>query len=460
MSRTNDQNSDADLETSSNFSARDELPRNPETDVVVIGGGPAGSTAATLLAEQGFSVVLLEREHFPRFQIGESLLPYNNELFRSLGIWDALEKSGFVSKFGAEFNTGDGSVSRRFRFGDTLPPAYAKTFQVRRAEFDQILLQTARERGVRIEQGCRVTSVDLGNPAAAIVRTVDEEGRSGHLDCRMVVDASGHAGVVAGRRGARIEHPTLRKIAVFGHYRGVEPSAEGEASGNIVISLLRNGWFWLIPLSDELTSVGLVVDGEELRASGVSPEELLERTIRSAPYTAARMTGAERVTPVYARRNFSYRVEQLVGPNYALVGDAAGFIDPIFSTGVLLAMKSAELSVEGISERLSTGSLRLLERYEREMNRALDRYERFIARFYRREFLEVFLHPHSNLGIVSVLIRFLAGDAFEKRTSRWKLEMFYALVAIQRLSGVVAPRILWENLPSASFAAASEVDVA
>ncbi|HUO84214.1 MAG TPA: NAD(P)/FAD-dependent oxidoreductase, partial [Thermoanaerobaculia bacterium] len=403
-------------------------------------------------------VVLLERETFPRFQIGESLLPFNNDLFDQLGLSETLQRGGFVRKFGAEFVTGDALRSHRFRFDANLPSRYGQSLQVRRAEFDQILLENARRAGTAVNEGWRVVDVDLSDPDRVVVTAIGPDGERKTIETRMVIDASGHAGVIASRE-ERIEREDRKKIAVFAHYRNVAPSAEGDEAGNIVITILKNGWLWLIPLSDELTSVGLVVDSAEFRASGLTPETLLEETIRMTPYTHARMSAAERVTAVRARKDYSYRMDRLIGPNHALVGDAAGFIDPIFSTGVFLAMKSAELAAVGIERRLSTGSLRLLKRYERSMQRVLERYTRIIDSFYQREFLEVFLNPQKNLALVPVVIGLLAGNAFASSSNRWRMHLFYLLVTIQRWAGVVAPPIPWENLPEAACAPASEVRV-
>jgi flavin-dependent dehydrogenase len=415
-------------------------------DVIVIGGGPAGSTSATLLARNGYSVVLLERERFPRFQIGESLLPYNNDLFARLGVSDKLVAGRFVPKYGAEFVTGDGTIGCTFRFEQTLPEEYHRSFQVKRSEFDHLLLRNAAMSGVDVREETAVARVDLTNPKRVVVET----GNGQSIESRFLVDASGHGSLIGHGKAGRRDIRSLRKIAFFAHYRGAERSA-GKSAGNTVIVILQNGWFWMIPLTDDLMSVGLVVDRDHVANAKLQPEEMLARTIADTPFVASRMQNAERVTQVYARRDFSYETKRLVGPNFACVGDAAGFIDPIFSTGVFMAMKSADLATAGVMGLLRNGRMTLLRRYERDMKRALRKYFRFISNFYRREFLEVFLQPKPDFDLLPAIVGVLAGNVFERRSHRWKLALFFTLVRIQRLRrGTIAPPIEWESLPAAA----------
>ena len=410
-------------------------------DVIVIGGGPAGTTAATLLAQQGLSVTLLERERFPRFQIGESLLPYNNDLFERLGVTGQLTEGDYFPKYGAYFVTGDGAHGYRFRFDQRLRDPYRRSFQVKRSEFDHLLLRNAEKHGVDVRQETPVTSVDLSNPDKAVV--------NGSLEARFVLDASGHGSVVGNRVAGRADVPSLKKIAFFAHYTNV-PRDAGKDAGNTIIVVLRDSWFWMIPITAEVMSVGLVVDRDHFLRCGLEPEALLERTIAATPFVAARMKDANRVSEIYARKDFSFRMRQLVGSNYALVGDAAGFLDPIFSTGVFMAMKSADMAAGAVLERLRTGSMGALRTYEAEMQRGLDKYLRFIEHFYDHHFLEVFLQPSERWGLLTAVVGVLAGDIFAKRNNRFRLGLFFLLVKLQKRLGKIAPRISWDALPAAA----------
>lgn len=412
-------------------------------DVIVIGGGPAGTTAATLLSQQGLSVTLLERERFPRFQIGESLLPYNNDLFSRLGVEDQLLAGDFFPKFGAYFVTGDGQIGYGFRFDKRLSDPYRRSFQVKRAQFDELLLKNAEKHGVDVRQETPVTSIDLSDPNKVIV--------NGDLEARFVVDASGHASMVGSRVGQREDVQSLKKIAFFAHYKNV-PRAEGKDAGNTVIVILKNAWFWLIPVTADVMSVGLVVDREHYVTCGLEPQQLLEKTIAGAPWVAERMKDAERITPILARKDFSFRMKNMAGPNYVLVGDAGGFLDPIFSTGVFMAMKSSDLATSAVAERLRGGSMTKLRAYEREMQHGLDKYLRFIEKFYDRGFLEVFMQPSERWGLLNAVVGVLAGDIFANRGNRFKLALFFALVKLQQWRGGIAPRIEWEALPAAASA--------
>ena len=412
-------------------------------DVLVIGGGPAGSTTAALLARKGFSVTLLERERFPRFQIGESLLPFNNDIFARLGILDQLERGDFVPKYGAEFVTGDRSLGYTFRFDQNLAAPHDRAFQVTRAKFDELLMRTAGEAGVVVRQETPVVGIDVSDPRRAVVTTAAGET----VEARFVVDASGHGAILGSRIGGKSQIAQLKSVATFAHFRNV-PRPPGREAGNIVVVVLRDAWFWMIPITAEIMSVGLVASRDHVMKCGLRPEELLERTIGETPYTAERMKDAERVNEVRTRKDFSYAMERIVGENFALVGDAAGFLDPIFSTGVYMAMKAAGIVSDAIEAKLRRGDMRPLRVYERSLQRAIGRYLHFVSNFYTRPFLEIFLQPAPRFGLMQAIVRVLAGDVWGTPGGRFKLRLFFLLVALQRRFGNIAPPIDWERLPA------------
>jgi flavin-dependent dehydrogenase len=267
------------------------------------------------------------------------------------------------------------------------------------------------------------------------------------LAARFVVDASGHAALLGAKIGGRSQIEQLKSVATFAHYRNV-PRPPGREGGNIVVVVLRDAWFWMIPITKEIMSVGLVALRDHVKSCGLRPEELLERTIRETPYTAERMQEAERVSEVRTRKDFSYSMERIVGDNFALVGDAAGFLDPIFSTGVYMAMKSAGIVADGIEAKLRRGDLRPLLAYQRSFQKAIGRYLRFVGQFYTRPFLELFLSPHPRFGLIQAIVRVLAGDVWGTSGGRFKLAIFFLLVALQRRFGKIAPQIEWDRLPA------------
>lgn len=412
-------------------------------DVIVIGGGPAGSTAATILAQRGRSVLLLERDRFPRFQIGESMLPYSNDIFRRIGVYDKLVAGGFFPKYGGAFVTADGKQSTVFRFNENLEPPYQRSFQVERARFDQLLLEHSRESGADVREETPVSRVDLAGKGVVVETAAGERH-----EAKFVIDASGHGALLAHATGRRTAVDALKKIAFFSHYENVEHEP-GIDKYNIVIAVLRNAWFWMIPLSEDKMSVGVVVERDHAMAAGLTPEEMLERTIAATPYVAKRMRDAKRTTKVYTRKDFSYRVSQLTGENFALVGDAAGFLDPIFSTGVMIAITSASRVADAVVEKLESGSSRALRTYEKNTQTAIDRYLRFIRNFYRREFLEMLLHPHPPRPIFLAIVRVLGGNVFSSRADRMMLAAFFTMVRLQKRFNF-APPIAWDSLPTAA----------
>ena len=310
-----------------------------DVDVAVVGGGPAGSAAATLLARRGWRVVLLERERFPREHVGESLLPASLPILKDLGVLDAVEQAGFVKKAGATMVWGSDSEPWSWYFRETNR-AYPHAYQVHRPQFDQLLLDNAAANGVDVRQEHRVIDLDLEPQGARL--SVESAGVASTIDARFVVDASGQTGLIARKLGLRRNDDFFRNLAVYAYFEGASHLAPPD-EGNIFIESYPDGWFWKIPLSAQRTSVGAVVDsalGQEGIAS-LGLEPFFRQQLDQAPRTAALLADARLSDGPHVVRDWSYVAQRLVGDSHILVGDAACFVDPLFSSGVHLALSSA-----------------------------------------------------------------------------------------------------------------------
>lgn len=401
-------------------------------DVIVIGGGPGGSTAAALLARAGTKVLLFEKERFPRFHIGESLLPYNRPLFEELGVWPALQAASFPRKTGAQFILANGSKSRRFVFRNGRFTRETEIIQVERARFDQILLENARKHGADVREGWTVGRVATAADRVEVEAT-DPGGRVQRFTAAQVIDASGRANLTGNQEGLREVHPRHRKVAVFGHFDGVARDA-GEAGGDTVIVRFEQRWFWLIPVSDTRTSVGLVLDTADLAQAGGDPEAVFRAAVKASPVMQERMRGATVGAPIQTTADFSYFNRRLVGPRVVRVGDAAGFMDPIFSAGVYLAMWSGKLAAAAVGEAVAQGTdgAARFATYEWRLRRAMAVYWRLVGQYYTRPFMDLFLEPRHGFDLPAAVVAVLAGDLEPAWPIRWRLECFYFLVRLQK----------------------------
>src|SRR5881396_2507079 len=413
-------------------------------DVAIIGGGPAGSTAAGLLARTGRRVIVFERERFPRFHIGESLLPFSMKAFTRLGLHEKFLRAGFMKKFGGEILGACSEPGTKFYFKDGYRSQTDHAYQVTRGDFDKVLLDHAAECGAEV---CEQTSVDRVEFSKDNVElAVKSNGSSQSIRARYLIDASGRASVLGRQFKIKKTYDHLQKLSIFAHYDGVW-RAEGIDGTLTVLIRAIDRWFWLIPLTADRTSVGVVLDSETFRKSKLGAEDFLKQALAEQPIIAKRMTNARRTSEVYVEADFSYRSAKLYRDRWLLAGDAAGFIDPIFSSGVFLAVFSGELAADSLNEVLDHPhkAKRLFPQYERAVNRAMDVYLRFVNAWYTKEFVEVFLTPRNVLGVAPAVNAVLGGNVGNSFGIRWRMWVFYFLVWLQKHFGIVPRRTLVPN---------------
>ena len=409
-------------------------------DVAIIGGGPAGSTAATLLARAGRSVIVFEREKFPRFHIGESLLPFSMKAFTRMGLHEKFLRAGFMKKFGGEMFGSCSEQGIKFYFKDAFRSQTDHAYQVTREDFDKLLLDHAAENGAEVHEETAVEGVGFSNEHVDL--SIKRNGSSQTVRARYLIDASGRNSVLGTKFGIKNIYDHLQKLSIFAHYDGV---SRVEGIDGTLTALIRgiDRWFWIIPLTPERTSIGVVLDSEVFRKSKLSAEDFLEQALAEQPIIAKRMMPkGRRASKVYVATDFSYRSMKLYGDRWLLTGDAAGFIDPIFSSGVFLAVFSSEQCADALNKVLDhpRRAKRLFKRYERAVNRAMDIYLRFVNAWYTKEFIEVFLAPRDVFDLPPAVNAVLGGNVGNSFAIRWRMWVFYFLVWLQKRYPIV-PRL-------------------
>ena len=405
-------------------------------DVVVIGGGPAGSTVSTLLAQQGLKVELFERERFPRFHIGESLIPETYWVLKRLNMLPKMQQSHFVKKYSVQFVNSRGKESAPFYFWDNKPHECSQTWQVVRSEFDQMMLNNAREHGVCVHEATRVHEL-LFEPALSAVERGDravgvsvrgEDGQFREVRAKVVVDASGQNGLISNKLRLRLWDPILNKGAIWTYWEGAYRDTGRDEGATLVLQTPdKKGWFWYIPQHDNVVSVGVVAPFDFLFKNRGSYEQTYEEEVNRCPAVKDRVARAKRVTGYFATKDYSYRAKQVSGNGWVLVGDAWGFLDPLYSSGVLLALKSGELAADAIVEGLAKGdtSAEQLGKWGPDFNKGVDRMRRLVCEYYEGFSFGAFVKQYPELsGTVTDL---LIGDLFTDRVDKvWgPLESLY-----------------------------------
>jgi flavin-dependent dehydrogenase len=397
-----------------------------DCDVVVIGGGPAGSTAAALLARQGRKVVLLEKDEHPRFHIGESLLPANMPLFEELGVAREIGAIG-MQKYGATFVSPWHDHTTSFKFADATDPNLPLAYQVRRSEFDEILFKRARELGAEAYENTRVRDFTLGDATTRpTVKATSIDGTVREWQPKFILDATGRDTLVANKLKLKRRNKDHNSSAMYGHFRNAKREC-GEMEGNIIIFWFDHGWFWFIPLKDGVTSVGAVVWPYYMKNRDKPLREFFMETIARCPELQARLEDAELVSEPEATGNYSYSCDRCHGKNYVMLGDAFAFIDPVFSSGVMLAMNSAFEGVKIVEARLANDAkaeAAARKRYDFVMREGPKQFSWFIYRVTNPTLRDLFMSPSDKLDMKKALLSVLAGDVFGRTPIRRGLNAF------------------------------------
>jgi flavin-dependent dehydrogenase len=401
-----------------------------DCDVLVVGGGPSGSTAAALLHRRGYRVIQLEKDRHPRFHIGESLLPCNLPIMEELGVLDKVRALG-VLKLGADFPAGGERQYQTFQFRRALGNSPPHAFQVKREEFDQMLFEHARASGVDAREGVKVERVEVTGIGATVAHARDAGGNIFTLRARYLIDASGRDTLLGNALKLKRKNDAHQSAAIFAHFRGVE-RRPGDDAGNISIYNFEHGWCWFIPLREGVMSVGCVCWPEYLKQRRGRNEAFLLDTLKIMPDAWARMAEAEMISEVRVTGNYSYTSSRMAGPGWVMVGDAYAFVDPVFSSGVYLAMHSGKQAAALVDEvlREPAREAALQAAFTKRIRRGVRVFSWFIYRFNSPVMRTLFASPRNTLRVEEGVISMLAGDVFDSAPVMRRLHLFKVIYAI------------------------------
>ncbi len=389
------------------------------TDVAVIGGGPAGSTASTLVAQQGHKVMLFERAKFPRFHIGESLIPETYWVLKRLNMLDKMKKSRFVKKESVQFVGASGRLSEPFYFTDHRPHECSQTWQVLRSEFDLMMLNNAREHGVEAHEGARVREVIFEGDRAVGLRVDLEDGTHLEVRAKVVVDASGQSAIIGNKFGILEKDQELKKGACWTYWKGAYRDTGRDEGATLVLQTKsKDGWWWYIPLHDDVVSVGIVKPFDKLFEGNREHEQIYADELENCPEVKRRVLMGMRCDKYFATKDYSYRARKCAGDGWVLVGDAYGFLDPLYSSGVLLALRGGSSAADAINEGLAKNdtSAAQLGSWAKNFNEGMDRMRRLVVEYYEGFSFGRFVkrHPEFKGTLTDLLIGNLFNDDVAK----------------------------------------------
>jgi len=411
-------------------------------DLLVIGGGPAGSCAAAGARQHGLRTLVVEKCEFPRFHIGESLLPAGNRILRETGAWPKVEAAGFVPKYGAEFHRSEGGAAKKIVFNESLIPGLDSTFQVERARFDSVLLDHARELGAEVRMQTTVRALETKDGVHRA--TLSGPGGESAVTVPWVIDATGReTGLMSDQKRTLDPSPFPKRMAIYSHFNGVV-RAPGREGGNILIVRLEGGWFWIIPIDRERTSVGLVTTVAAFRTAAEAPESYFERAVAGSPKLRELFGAATPTMGFHITSDYSYFRRDLAQERLVLAGDAGGFFDPIFSSGVYMATSSGKLAADLVARAHAAGrGLTPAERrgYTRAVKRHAAVFQKMIAAFYDDDAFDVFMSQQVPWDLSCGLTSIVAGYVDLNWSLWWRYKVFLTVCWLQRYWKIAKPGV-------------------